>query len=70
MSKSEEEFRTFINKNEVPTLLSWSAVDLLSYDNLNYYGRPGVQGQRAANFIIQNCDLLIVFGSRLSILRA
>ena len=69
LSKSEEEFRTFINKNEIPTLLSWSAVDLLSYDNLNYYGRPGVQGQRAANFIIQNCDLLIVFGSRLSILQ-
>lgn len=69
LSKSEEEFRTFINKNKIPTLLSWSAVDLLSYNNLNYYGRPGVQGQRAANFIIQNCDLLIVFGSRLSILQ-
>jgi acetolactate synthase-1/2/3 large subunit len=66
---SEQEFKQFIGNYNIPTLLSWSAVDLLDEKDLNYFGRPGVQGQRAANFIIQNCDLLIVLGSRLSLLQ-
>ena len=36
-------------------------------DNPNFYGRFGLYGQRGANFIVQNCDLLIVLGSRLSL---
>ena len=32
-----------------------------------FFGRPSTYGQRSANFIIQNCDLLISIGSRLSI---
>lgn len=69
LSESEKEFEKFVNEHHIPTLLSWSAVDLLHDENPNYFGRPGVQGQRAANFIIQNCDLLIVMGSRLSLLQ-
>ena len=69
LSKAEKAFYEFINKYNLPTVLSWSAIDLLPTDNTNNYGRPGVQGQRAANNIIQNCDLLIVMGSRLSLLQ-
>lgn len=68
LSQSDDAFRQFISNN-IPTLLTWSAVDLLSDEYSNYFGRPGVQGQRTANFIIQNCDLLIVLGSRLSLLQ-
>jgi acetolactate synthase-1/2/3 large subunit len=69
LSHSDELFQQFINLNNIPTLLTWSAVDLLPSDCSNYYGRPGIQGQRSANFIIQNSDLLIVLGSRLSLLQ-
>jgi acetolactate synthase-1/2/3 large subunit len=69
LSNSEKIFSEFINKHNIPTVLSWSAIDLLPTDNHNNYGRPGVQGQRSANTIIQNCDLLIVMGSRLSLLQ-
>jgi acetolactate synthase-1/2/3 large subunit len=69
LSGAEKDFEKFVNEHSIPTLLSWSAVDLLHDENPNYFGRPGVQGQRAANFIIQNCDLLIVMGSRLSLLQ-
>lgn len=69
LSKSEKAFSQFIGTYNIPTVLSWSAVDLLSEDDMNYFGRPGVQGQRAANFIVQNSDLLIVMGSRLSLLQ-
>jgi len=69
LSHAESLFEKFITEHNIPTVLSWSAVDLLATDNINNFGRPGVQGQRAANFIIQNCDLLIVLGSRLSLLQ-
>ena len=69
LSGSEHLFKEFVSKNNIPTLLSWSAVDLIPTDDPNNFGRSGVQGQRSANFIIQNCDLLIVFGSRLSLLQ-
>jgi acetolactate synthase-1/2/3 large subunit len=69
LSKSEGAFRDFVSKHNIPTLLTWSAVDLLETNNPNNFGRPGVHGQRAANFITQNSDLLIVLGSRLSLLQ-
>jgi acetolactate synthase-1/2/3 large subunit len=69
LSNSEELFRQFINDHNLPTILTWSAVDLLEETNSNNYGRSGVQGQRSSNFIVQNSDLLIVMGSRLSLLQ-
>ena len=69
LSGGENEFRELVNTHKIPTVLSWSAVDLLATDNPNNFGRPGVQGQRAANFIVQNSDLIIVLGSRLSLLQ-
>jgi len=69
LSGGENLFKDFINQYQIPTLLSWSAVDLLEETHSSNYGRSGVQGQRSSNFIVQNCDLLIVMGSRLSLLQ-
>jgi acetolactate synthase I/II/III large subunit len=69
LSQSEKLFKQFIEQHNLPTILTWSAIDLLEETHPNNYGRSGVQGQRSANFIIQNCDLLIVMGSRLSLLQ-
>ena len=32
-----------------------------------YFGRPGLYGQRTANFILQKSDLIVVLGSRLTL---
>lgn len=69
LSGSDNDFIKFIKNYNIPTMLTWSALDLLPSNDENYFGRPGVQGQRSANFIIQNSDLLIVLGSRLSLLQ-
>ncbi|NBP01901.1 MAG: thiamine pyrophosphate-binding protein [Proteobacteria bacterium] len=69
LAQAEELFCKFVETNNIPSVLSWSAVDLLPTDHPNNFGRPGVQGQRAANFIVQNSDLIIVLGSRLSLLQ-
>jgi len=67
LSNSKGKFNEFINKTNIPTTLTWSGIDLLESDNNNFYGRFGLYGQRASNFIAQNCDLLIVLGSRLAL---
>ena len=67
LSGSSESFNLLVNELQVPTCLSWSGIDLLSSTNDNYFGRFGLYGQRGANFIVQNTDLLIVIGSRLSL---
>lgn len=69
LSKSDEIFKEFLNKTQIPTILTWSSIDLLPDDHKSNFGRSGVQGQRSSNFIVQNSDLLIVLGSRLSLLQ-
>lgn len=69
LSGADELFKSFVTQHKLPTVLSWSAVDLLPANDPNNFGRPGVQGQRAANFIVQNSDLVVVLGSRLSLLQ-
>ena len=48
-------------------LLSWSGIDILPFDHPYNFGTAGLYGQRRANFVVQNCDLLIVLGSRLAL---
>lgn len=67
LSKSIDEFVNLIEKLRIPVLHTWSAIDVLATDNPYNFGCSGIYGQRAANFIVQNCDLLIVLGSRLAL---
>lgn len=59
------EFIKLIEKLNIPVLTTWKGVDLLPDDCPLFMGRPGIAGQRAANFIQQNSDLLICMGARL-----
>jgi acetolactate synthase-1/2/3 large subunit len=67
LSKSEDKFRALVHKLRIPVLLSWSGLDLLPYEHPYNFGCSGLYGQRCANFVVQNCDLLIVLGSRLAL---
>jgi acetolactate synthase-1/2/3 large subunit len=50
----------------IPALVSWAGVDLLAADHPLRVGPFGVYGPRAGNFAVQNADLLIALGTRLS----
>lgn len=67
LSNSIPKFRQLINKLQIPTVLSWLGIDALPESSPYNFGRPGLYGQRRANFVVQNCDLLLVIGSRLSL---
>ena len=56
-----------VDKINIPVLTSRRGADIISNNHKLYFGRPGAYGQRAANFIIQNSDLLLSIGARLSI---
>lgn len=66
-SQSEDQFEALVEKLKIPVLLSWSGIDILPFNHLYNFGTAGLYGQRRANFVVQNCDLLIVLGSRLAL---
>jgi acetolactate synthase I/II/III large subunit len=51
----------------VPTLVSWAGIDIIDSDHPLVYGRAGIYGQRCANFVLQNADLVVTIGTRLAI---
>lgn len=60
------EFDALAEKIGIPILTSRLGLDLIDSGHHLYAGRPGTYGERAANFAIQNADLIIVVGSRLA----
>ncbi|HRY30311.1 MAG TPA: thiamine pyrophosphate-binding protein, partial [Elusimicrobiota bacterium] len=59
--------KEMLEKVRLPYLISWAGVDMVDSDHPLLYGRAGVYGQRAANFVLQNCDYLLTIGTRLAI---
>jgi acetolactate synthase-1/2/3 large subunit len=49
----------------VPVATTWAAVDLIHHDDPLMAGGFGTHGTRAANFTVQNADLIVSIGSRL-----
>ena len=62
-----EKFRALVEKLEIPVALSWKAADFLPGGHPCYIGRPGIVGQRGANFAQQTCDVLLILGTRLDL---
>lgn len=55
----------FVHKTNIPLLTTMNAVDV-AQDNL-HIGFIGTHGNRVANMIIEECDLIVSVGARLSI---
>ena len=64
---SRDEFRDFVRHVRIPVVTTFNAVDLIESDDEYFVGRVGVKGTSAGNFAMQNCDLLLVLGSRLPV---
>lgn len=67
LSDSEELLLKVVEKLKIPVAVAWNSGDLVAYDNPYYAGSPSREGTRGSSFIVQNSDLLIVLGSRMSI---
>ena len=64
---AESLFLEFAESLNIPVLTSISGIDLIPSDHPLFFGRPGILGERPANFIMQNSDLFIVLGTRMGI---
>ena len=67
LSNQKHAFKQLVDKFKIPTLLTWSGIDILPYDHEFNFGNSGLYGHRCGNFVIQNSDLIVVFGSRLAL---
>jgi len=60
------EFGELCHRLGVPVTTAWTH-DLIASDDPLFCGRQGTIGDRAGNFTVQNSDVLLILGSRLSI---
>ena len=51
----------------VPLLTTWNGADRVDAANPFYFGRPNTWGQRSANLILQQADLVVALGTRLGL---
>ena len=67
LSGASDLFSSLVNKLKIPVLTSILGIDLIETDHPYFYGRPGILGDRAANFILQNSDCVLILGARMGI---
>jgi acetolactate synthase-1/2/3 large subunit len=61
----EKKTESWLLESNIPFVSTWNGMTYFNHNAPNYCGIIGVYGNRCANFLIQNCDRLLVLGSRL-----
>ena len=66
LANAEKEMLELGRMLKIPCFPTWNALDLIASDYEYYGGRIGTYGGAGRNFGIQNSDLLLAIGSRIS----
>lgn len=67
LSEGYDGFRKALEKLNIPVATCWDSIDAIEDENPLYVGRGGIMGDRPGNFAVQNADLILAVGNRLSI---
>lgn len=67
LSEGYEAFRKAVDLLGIPVVTCWDSIDVIEDANPLYVGRGGIMGDRAGNFAVQNADVVLAVGNRLSI---
>lgn len=67
LSGGFDAFRSALEKLNIPVVTYWNAIDLIEDEHPLYCGRAGNMGDRPGNWAIQNADLVLAVGTRISI---
>ncbi|MBC6403354.1 MAG: acetolactate synthase 2 catalytic subunit [Hyphomonadaceae bacterium] len=59
-----QEFRDLVERTGIPVVSTLKGLGSLPNDHPHYLGMLGMHGLKAANYAVQECDLLIVAGAR------
>lgn len=65
--ETSTEFQEFFTKLGFPIMTTWNGIDRFPSTHHLYWGRPNTWGQRSANVLIQQSDLIVAIGTRLGI---
>ena len=65
--KAAKNAQDLLENSPIPVMTTWNGTDRISSDAKSYFGRPNTWGQRSANVILQQSDLLIALGTRLGL---
>ena len=60
-------FEKAVRKLNIPVVTGWDNIDMMADEDPLYAGRGGIMGDRFGNFAVQNSDLVLAVGNRLSI---
>lgn len=60
-------YKNLIDKLGIPVVTAWNSTDVIENKHKLYAGRAGNFGDRFGNFAVQNSDLILSLGCRLSI---
>ena len=66
LANCRDKLNKFIEKYKIPCVISFHGTDLINHCSEYYIGKIGLVGNRSGNFCMQNSDLLISFGCRMS----
>ena len=64
MANAEAELREFAVSSGMPAVTTLKGIGALDPDSPVYLGMLGMHGTKAANYAVQQCDLLLVVGAR------
>lgn len=67
ISGAYEDTQKLIHKLNIPVVVGFNSIDTIPSDDDLYVGRAGIMGDRPGNWAVQNSDLFLSIGSRLSI---
>ena len=64
MANAEQQLRDFAAVTGMPAVTTLKGIGALDPDSPVYLGMLGMHGTKAANYAVQQCDLLVVVGAR------
>jgi len=65
--ETSEKIISFSRSCDIPIFTTYNGADRIDSSDPNYFGRPNTWGQRYSNILLQQSELVIVFGSRLGL---
>jgi acetolactate synthase-1/2/3 large subunit len=66
LGNCREKFTMFVETHRIPVVTSYLGADVIESASPYFAGRVGIYADRCGNFAVQNSDLLLVLGCRLS----
>lgn len=66
LSEAVSEMNTIASILKIPVFPTWNGLDVITADNKYYGGKVGTYGGEGRNFAIQNSDLILGIGTRIS----